>query len=104
MLSVSQCDYIISNIRHVKGDHVISDLAGVLPGCAPAPTVSPPDHGHGVGVTVVIQVSGGARGEGAAPVGIPQLQSTAWERPERRREGEWKRARERGREEKDRLI
>lgn len=55
-----------------------SHLGGVLSGGAPAGPVTPPDHAPSV--TEGIQVSGRACWERAAPVGIPQLQSAAWQR------------------------
>lgn len=58
-----------------------SHLGRVLPGRAPAGTVTPPDHAPGGGITKGIQVSGGACWEGPAPapMGIPQLQSATWQ-------------------------
>ncbi len=64
-----------------------SHLGRVLSGGAPTGPVASPDHAPGGGITEGIQVSGGARWEGPAPVGIPQLQSAAWQRATGETEG-----------------
>lgn len=56
------------------------NLGGILSSGAPASPVTPPDHAPSGGGPKGIQVSGGACWEGPAPVGIPQLQSAAWQR------------------------
>lgn len=57
-----------------------SYLGGILSRRAPTSPVTPPDHATAGGAAKGIQVRGGARWEGSAPVGIPQLQSATWQR------------------------
>lgn len=68
--------------RFVWGVAVTTDshLGGVLSGGAPTGPVTSPDHAPCGGIAEGIQVSGGACWEGPASVGIPQLQSAAWQR------------------------
>lgn len=72
-----------------KGTYAESEfhLGGVLAGRAPTRPVTSPDHTPCGGITKGIQVSCGACWEGPASMGIPQLQSAAWQRAAGIKEG-----------------
>lgn len=75
--TVQLCDMV----RYLRVTEVKGHLVAVLTRRTPSATMGPPNHTPCAGVAIVIQVGSRASWEGAAPLGIPQLQGASRERP-----------------------